>query len=116
MAASVTLTLTGVGRAPGAFRASALSASCALLVNSGSVMLMPHAASGFTCWNVSCLGNKGVGLGKGMIGVPRTGGEQSGIITLSGAGHIALGAVSVERITGTGTTATTVATGGGTQT
>ena len=111
MAASVNLVLTGVGRAPGAFRASALTASCALLINSGSVMLMPHAASGFTCWNISCLGNKGVGLGKGMIGVPNGSGEQSGIITYSGAGHIALGAVSVVRTTGT----TLGGLGGGTQ-
>ena len=114
MAASVTITLTGVGRAPGCFRASALTASCSLRINSGSVMLPPHAASGFSAWNISCAGQQGIGNGRGFIGQPPTG-EQSGRMTLSGAGSIAVGFVQVERVSGVGSSSVLKGEGGGTQ-
>lgn len=113
MAASVTLTLTAgtVGRMPGCFRASALTASCLLNIGSGAVALAPHRASSFTCWLLSCQGNAGVGSGKGFVGVTPSG-ELSGLITTgAAASHIAMGYVNVQRTAG----ATEVVTGGGSQ-
>lgn len=113
MAASVTLTLTAAttGRMPGCFRASALTASCLLRINSGAVALMPHAASGFTAFGLSCLGTKGTGNGPGQIAAPQSAGEQSGIMAFAGGTRIAMGVVGVIRTTGS----TEQAVGGSTQ-
>ena len=113
-----TLTLTASGRLPGALGSP--TKSTVALIASGVVGYMPHAASGFSCLLLSCLGAKGAGNGPGMIGIPQGSGEQSGTISIYQIGsaspatvpmQLRLGAVSVQRITGT----TTLPAGGGTQ-
>ena len=106
-----TITITGAARLGAAL--GTLNSSGIILINSGSCGVMPHAASGFTCLYLSCLGNKGVGNGKGFIGAPFNSGEQSGIIhQVDTRPHdITLGMINLERTVGS----TVVAEGGGSQ-
>lgn len=111
MALTATLTLTAAttGRMPGCF-SQAPSAGALIRINSGAVALMPLPTSGFSCYALSCLGTKGTGNGKGMIGVPQSSGGQGTISFAAGGSILALGAVSVVRTAGS----TEVAAGGGT--
>lgn len=98
-----TLTLSGgsVSRM-GAVGISTLTTSTTFYISS-AIALAPHKASSITVYKISCANG-------GMIGLPRSMGEPSGTMTVTGAGSvIKYGVVSVENVSG----GTLTACGGG---
>lgn len=92
--AHTTLTLTANGRLPGALSGSP-TASTDVVIASGVIAIMPHAASSFACYRLSGLGS---GYARGRVGVPANAGEPSGVITTSVGGNLMLCSVgSMER-------------------